>query len=87
MPEPGRYLMRLFASDGYELLAKASFSIGGDAPPTISITRDSDGTITVTFEGRLQTAPTVNGPWQDADATSPLTLNPDQAVQFGRATR
>lgn len=87
LPEPGRYLMRLFASDGYELLAKAAFSIGGDAPPTISITRDSDGTITVTFEGRLQTAPTVNGPWQDADATSPLTLNPDQAVQFGRATR
>jgi hypothetical protein len=82
LPGPGRYLMRLFASDSYELLADASFSIGGDAPPAISIARNDNGTITVTFQGKLQSAPAVNGPWQDVGATSPLILNPDQTAQF-----
>ena len=54
-------------------------------PPAISVARNADGTVTVTFEGTLQTAPTVNGPWTDVDAESPLTLNPDQAAAFGRA--
>jgi hypothetical protein len=79
--------MRLFASDGYELLADAAFSVSGDALPAIRIARNSDGTLTVTFDGKLQTAPTVNGPWQDAAAASPLTLKPDQSARFARATR
>jgi hypothetical protein len=59
-------------------------SIGGGAP-TISLVRNADGTLTVTFEGKLQAGPTVNGPWQDVDADSPLTLTPDQAQTFARA--
>jgi hypothetical protein len=55
------------------------------APPTLSIVNNGDGTVTVTFEGKLQSAPTVNGPWQDVDAESPLTLQPDQPATFGRA--
>jgi len=57
----------------------------GSAAPTISLVRNADGTLTVTFEGKLQAAPTVNGPWQDVDADSPLTLTPDQAQTFARA--
>jgi hypothetical protein len=57
---------------------------GGEAP-TISVVNNGDGTITVTFEGTLQAAPTVNGPWEDVDAPSPLTLPADQAQQYGRA--
>jgi len=53
--------------------------------PTISLVRNDDGTITATFTGKLQAAPTVNGPWQDVDADSPLTLTPDQAQTFARA--
>jgi len=41
----------------------------------------------VSYEGKLQTASTVNGPWHDVDAVSPLTLNTDETVQFGRAIR
>jgi len=41
--------------------------------------------VTVTFEGTLQAAATVNGPWVDVDEASPLTLPADQAQQFGRA--
>ncbi|MGB0548336.1 MAG: PA14 domain-containing protein, partial [Limisphaerales bacterium] len=62
--------------------------VDGDAtPPSVSVARNADGTVTVTFEGTLQTAPTVNGPWTDVDAESPLTLNPDQAAAFGRAKK
>ena len=58
-----------------------------DTPPALSVARNADGSITVTFEGTLQTAPTVNGPWTDVDAPSPLTLTPDQAAAFGRAVK
>ena len=57
----------------------------GESKPTISLVNNGDGTVTVTFEGKLQSAPTVNGPWQDVDAESPLILQPDQPVTFGRA--
>ena len=39
------------------------------------------------LEGKLQTAATVNGPWQDVDSVSPLTLNTDETVHFVRAVR
>ena len=57
---------------------------GGDAP-ALSVVSNGDGTVTVTFEGTLQSAPTVNGPWSDVDGASPLTIPADQAAQFGRA--
>ena len=56
-------------------------------PPALSIVNNGDGTVTMTFEGRLEAAATVNGPWQDTGATSPLTITSDQAAQFGRAVR
>ena len=58
---------------------------GATADPEISVARNEDGSLTVTFVGKLQSAPTVNGPWQDVDAESPVTLTPDQAQLFGRA--
>ena len=53
--------------------------------PALSVVSNGDGTVTMTFEGTLQSAPTVNGPWSDVDAASPLTVPADQAAQFGRA--
>jgi hypothetical protein len=53
--------------------------------PAISVVRNADGTVTVTFDGTLQTAPTVNGPWTDVDAASPVTIPSDDAAAFGRA--
>ena len=57
---------------------------GGDAP-ALSVVNNGDGTVTITFEGTLQAAPTVNGPWENVDAPSPLTIPADQAQQYGRA--
>ena len=62
----------------------------GDAPagaPSISLVRNADGTLTVTFDGKLQAAPTVNGPWQDVTDESPYNLTPDQGQTFGRAVK
>ena len=53
--------------------------------PSLSIVNNGNGTVTVTFDGKLQAAPTVNGPWQNVDAASPLTISADEATQFGRA--
>ncbi|MBC8245912.1 MAG: hypothetical protein H8E20_16175 [Verrucomicrobia bacterium] len=65
-----------------------NFSAEPPAPPTISVVNNGDGSVTVTFEGKLQTATSVNGPWADAEgATSPLTIPSDQAAQFGRAVK
>jgi hypothetical protein len=65
-------------------LAAAAGGGGGDAP-ALSLVNNGDGTVTVTFEGTLQSSDSVNGPWSDVDAASPLTLPADQAAQFGRA--
>ena len=58
-----------------------------DTPPTLSVVRNADGTVTMTFEGTLQTAPTVNGPWTDVNGASPLTVPADQDAAFGRAKK
>jgi hypothetical protein len=57
-------------------------------PPSLSIVNNGNGTITVTFDGKLQAATSVNGPWADvAGATSPLTISAGEAQQYARAMR
>jgi hypothetical protein len=56
-------------------------------PPTIIVVNNGDGTVTMTFEGTLQSAATVDGPWENVDGASPLTISADQAAQFGRAVK
>jgi len=63
----------------------AAAGVGGGDAPALSIVNNGDGTVTVTFEGTLQSADSVNGPWSDVDAASPLTLPASEAAQFGRA--
>ena len=74
------------AGDATLLLDAVSVSKadGGEAP-TISIVNNGDGTVTVTFEGTLQAAASVDGPWADVDAASPLTIDASEAMQYARA--
>ncbi|MEO1861606.1 MAG: DUF5011 domain-containing protein, partial [Verrucomicrobiia bacterium] len=39
--------------------------------PMLTIARNANGTVTVTFDGKLQTAVGVNAPWQVVDSESP----------------
>jgi hypothetical protein len=62
--------------------------------PALSIVNNGDGNVTVTFEGKLQGAATVNGPWQDAtallpgwDGSSPVTIPASEAQFYGRAVK
>ena len=77
----------------YKHLEDGSGGISGmiiNAAPeivNISVVRNADGTVTVTFDGTLQTAPTVNGPWSDVDGNSPLTIPSSDAAAFGRAKK
>ena len=57
------------------------------AAPALSVARNADGTLTVTFEGSLETAPAVTGPWTKSAATSPAKVTPDQAGAYARARR
>jgi len=55
--------------------------------PTVAIAGNTEGGVTVTFEGILQVAPSVNGPWENIDAPSPVVLKPEDMAgkEFFRA--
>ena len=57
------------------------------APPTLTISRNRNSTITVTFEGQLQTADRVNAAWLTLDTESPVVLPAKKAAAFFRAVR
>ena len=78
---------KVFAQALSEAQINGLMEAGEVDPPTISVVRNADGTVTVTFDGTLQTAPAVNGPWTDVDAASPLTIPADAAAAFGRAKK
>ena len=57
------------------------------APPMLTISRNRNSTITVTFEGQLQTADGVNAAWLTLDTESPAVLSAEKAAAFFRAVR
>ena len=64
----------------------AAAGVGGGDAPALSIVNNGDGSVTVTFEGKLQGALSVNGPWADVEgAVSPQIIPASEAMQFGRA--
>ena len=67
--------LTLSADDAAWLAQNSIASLEGEAPaakPTIGVVRNADGTVMVTYTGKLQVAPTVKGPWEDVEgATSP----------------
>jgi hypothetical protein len=84
----GEYRVLYHANDSSRQLARADFTVAGPiAPPALGFAHNSDGTITLSFEGRLQTAPAINGPWKDVDASSPVILSTDQQQQFTRSVK
>ena len=56
-------------------------------PPMLTIARNANGTVTVTFDGKLQTAVGVNAPWQAVDSESPAVLPVEKSAAFFRSMR
>jgi hypothetical protein len=56
-------------------------------PPMLTIARNANGTVTVTFDGKLQTAVGVNAPWQVVDSESPAVLPVEKSAAFFRSMR
>lgn len=57
-------------------------------PPTLSVARNANGSLTVTFEGVLEIAEKVDGPYTVLQGvTGSLTIAPDTAARFARARR
>ena len=85
----GEYEMRLFGNDGYQLLASSFFTVVNDraSKPNISIRRNGNRTITITFEGKLQASSSIKGPWETIDTDSPITIIPGELKEFARAMR
>lgn len=63
-------------------------TLGGAQPaaPLITSAKDATGKVVITFEGTLQSAPAVVGPWTDVVGVSPLTVTP-AGMQFYRAKK
>lgn len=70
---------------GTLILEGESISPEPEPAPSIRVSRNEDGSLVIEFEGILQTALDVAGPYVDVAAESPIVLSPDQAKQFARA--
>jgi hypothetical protein len=79
--------------DGARLFLNAVHYLAGIAdpnpnPPTLGIARGAGGTLTLTFEGALESADQIQGPWTTVPGTSPLSVEPDAPVgRYFRASR
>ena len=79
-------IVELLETHGAEVAGKDSGKGNGKGKSAfLSITNFGDGDIIVEFEfGILQTANSINGPWEDVDEVSPVTWTADQFSKFAR---
>ena len=68
-------------TDIYQLVPNPSFRI---ISYHLEIRRAGNGLDLSWEEGTLQSAPTVNGPWQDVNESSPLRVSPSLSAEFFR---
>ena len=88
--KPGTYTITYNVTDKADNAAAEvirTVQVVNAAPPSLTIERNANGTVTVTFDGNLQTASAVNGPWKGVEGAGRVTLSTDEAQQFFRATR
>ena len=79
-------IVELLEVHGAEVADKVSGKGDGKGKSAfLSITNFGDGDIIVEFDfGMLQTANSINGPWEDVDEVSPVTWTADQFSKFAR---
>ena len=88
--KPGRYTVAYNVFDKSGNVAAEvirTVQVVNAEPPTLAIQSKANGTVTISFGGRLQTANLVNGPWQEIAGEGQVTLPSNQAKRFFRAVR
>ena len=80
----GNYRAVMFENDSYKELASVEFQITRPRPSLIGV-RNGDGTLKLSFEGNLEYAPTVAGPWRKLNSKSPQTFSLTSKNRFFRA--
>ena len=58
-----------------------------EVPTAVVVVNNADGPLTITFDGTLQSAPTVNGQWNDVNGESPMQITADDGAWFGRVRK
>ena len=88
--KPGNYKVTYYVKDrsgNYAAAVVRTIKVIKIGPPALSIVRNANGSITVTFEGKLQSTEGVNTTWAAVDSESPAVLPAKKAAAFFRAVR
>ncbi|MEC9331715.1 MAG: hypothetical protein VX409_04695, partial [Verrucomicrobiota bacterium] len=81
----GNYIIRYFENDSYKQLAESALVIKNTSPPKLTIQHMANGEIVVRFQGRLESSPSVTGPWTVLDGVGEVVLPSSHTRQFFRA--
>ena len=82
----GNYVIRFFENDSYKQLAESSLVIkSSSTSPELNIQRMENGEIVIQFEGKLESASKLNGPWSVINGAIEIILPASASKQFFRA--
>ena len=88
--KPGVYTITYSAKDQAGNVADEvvrTVEVADPTPPVISIARNTNSEVIISFKGKLELASTIRGPWENVSEKSPLIINPNKEILFYRSVK
>jgi hypothetical protein len=88
--KPGVYTITYSAKDQAGNVADEAVrtvEVVDPTPPVISIARNTNSEVIISFKGKLELANTIIGPWENVSEKSPLIINPNKEILFYRSVK
>ena len=88
--KPGVYTITYSAKDQAGNVADEAVrtvEVVDPTPPVISIARNTNSEVIISFKGKLELANTMKGPWEYVSEKSPLIINPNKEILFYRSVK
>ena len=88
--KPGVYTITYSAKDQAGNVADEvvrTVEVADPTPPVISIARNTNSEVIISFKGKLELANTIRGPWENVSEKSPLIINPNKEILFYRSVK
>ena len=88
--KPGVYTITYSAKDLAGNVADEvvrTVEVADPTPPVISIARNTNSEVIISFKGKLELANTIKGPWENVSEKSPLIINPNKEILFYRSVK